>query len=123
MKFSQITIGVWVAGLMVFAACQDEAEEAAQPLPSDECPTDHVLFDAEIQPMLSEYCTVCHSGGFPAGGLDFTVYEAVSENAERILGAINHESGFSPMPASQPQIPECERKQFAAWVAQGKPRN
>lgn len=103
--------------------------QGAEDLECDEdaegCDTENVSFMADIQPVITNNCLGCHSGGAPSGGINLSTHSSVKTVADngRLMGAIRHESGFTPMPQGADQLPQCTIDQFAAWVADGAPNN
>jgi len=103
--------------------------QGAENLECDEdaqgCDTENRSFAAHIQPVITNNCLGCHSGGAPSGGINLSTYAGVKTVADngRLLGAIRREAGFSPMPQGAAQLPQCTIDQFAAWVADGAPNN
>ncbi|MGW8314928.1 MAG: hypothetical protein ACWGNV_04950 [Bacteroidales bacterium] len=90
------------------------------------CDTTMVSFSADIVPILSNHCYGCHSNlNAPifAGGLSFEDYEDVARYSERIVGAINHNDGFEPMPRGAARLDPCPINLIEAWVNAGTPDN
>lgn len=89
------------------------------------CNTENRSFAADIQPVITNNCLGCHSGGAPSGGINLSTYAGVKAVADsgQLLGAIRREAGFSPMPQGAAPLPQCTIDQFAAWVADGAPNN
>jgi hypothetical protein len=89
------------------------------------CDTANVTYSQTVSAILSQNCNGCHGGSFPSGGIDLTFYAGVATVAfdGRLLGAITHSSGFSPMPQSAPMLPDCEILQIAKWVSEGAQDN
>ena len=78
-----IVLCMAMTGLMSIAACGDIAthEVMAPRLPlgaggSGDLSGD-ITFSGEIQPILIEHCSLCHSGSSAAGGLDVTSYDTL----------------------------------------------
>ncbi|MEZ5072149.1 MAG: cytochrome c [Bacteroidales bacterium] len=70
-------------------------------------------------------CFSCHSEtNAPAfgGNLSLETYDDVSARADRILGAVRHEEGFTPMPQGGGTLTECDILTIEAWINQGKPQ-
>jgi hypothetical protein len=47
----------------------------AGPLPAQQAPS----YTRHVKPFFTKYCTECHSGKFPKGGLDLTKYETLKQ--------------------------------------------
>lgn len=93
--------------------------------PTGVCDTVAMSFANDIQPILNTYCTGCHGGSAPLGGINLSNFSGVSVvvNNNRILGAIRRQAGFSPMPQGGNPLPECHIHQIAAWIDQGAQNN
>lgn len=89
------------------------------------CDTVNVSFANTVFPVLQDKCVGCHSGNNPSGGIDLNSYTTVKiqVNNGQLFGAINHESGFSPMPKGGNQLPQCEIDQVKSWIDAGAPNN
>lgn len=89
------------------------------------CDSNNFAFAAGIQPLLNQYCTGCHSGAAPSGGVTLNNYSGVSTvaNNGKLLGVIRHQPGFPPMPQGGNQLSACQIRQVEKWVAAGAPNN
>ncbi len=75
------------------------------------CDSNQFKFAANIQPILQNYCTGCHSGSAPASGIDLTTYSNVKSVATSglLYGVVAHLPGYNPMPkGSLDKLPDCE---------------
>lgn len=89
------------------------------------CDTTQYTFAAHIRPIVQSSCTGCHSGSFPGGGVALVTFDQIQAMAlnGRLLGAIDHQQGYSPMPKSAAQLPFCERTVIRKWVQAGAQNN
>ncbi|MEJ8757159.1 c-type cytochrome domain-containing protein [Pontibacter sp. H259] len=89
------------------------------------CTTTNVTFAGTIKPIFSKYCTGCHSGTAPSGGINLTVYNDAAGVAKsgRLVGAVTHAAGFKPMPQGGSKLPQCDIDKIKAWVTAGAPNN
>ena len=78
------------------------------------CDTNNVTYNGTVLPILKAKCFSCHSGPTPQGNLDFNNYAHVAFVAESgtLLGALNHESGYSPMPKNGAPLDDCSISQI-----------
>lgn len=116
--------GFVISALIVFMfSCTYDSREDVDPITS--CDTISVTYDLTIVPILNRDCIACHSGQFPAGGLDYENYANVQAvgNDGRLVGAINHLPGYAPMPPFSPKLPECDILKIEKWVTQGALNN
>jgi len=91
-----------------------------------QCDTLEVSFSSDVVPILTSNCYGCHSNANApdfANGLNLEDYEDVLANSARIIGAINHDSGFFPMPPGSEKLDNCKIETFEAWVSQGSLNN
>ncbi len=102
-------------------AIQDTLKD---PYTCESCDVSDISYSQDIQPILTDYCTVCHGSNNAQAGIDLSTYEEVKKQAgnPRFYGAIIHDSKYSPMPPGGQLIP-CEIKAIKAWIDQGAPNN
>jgi hypothetical protein len=109
--------------LIIFLAvssCYYDSEEAIFPNINNTCDTTNITYNVTIRTMLNNYCIACHSGG---GTTVLVTYDNVSAKSDRIIGSIEHKSGFLPMPQGGLMLDSCLINQFVKWVAKGKLNN
>jgi hypothetical protein len=90
------------------------------------CDTASVSFSEDIIPILANNCYACHSNlNAPSftNGLALEDYEDVAANALKIVGAVNHQKGFQPMPKGGSKLDPCPISLIEAWVDTGAPDN
>lgn len=111
-----IILGIVVLSIFVLSCKKEKAPEVI-------C-FEEISFAQEIQPLIEMNCTVsgCHDVT-EVGGYNFTTYESVSEHADVILAAINHDSGVAPMPLGEPKLADSLIVKFICWKNSGKPNN
>jgi len=93
---------------------------------TEACDTLDVSFALDVVPVLSNHCYGCHSNANAPDfgkGLSLEDYEDVSAMSARIIGAINHNPGFVPMPKGNEPLDSCQIKTIEAWVNQGSLNN
>jgi hypothetical protein len=111
-----LTLGIAVAG------CYYDVEEDLYP---SDCNLNAVTYQSTIAPIMTAYCLGCHSTAANLGSVRLEGYDAVKTyvNNGRLLGAIKHSPGFSPMPKDSPKIPSCAISQLEQWIAEGALNN
>lgn len=109
--------------LLLTTSCYKDNEEHLYP--GTACDTENVSFSADIWPVVSSNCVGCHSGAAASGGVRMDNYAEWVEaiNGGRVMGAIRHESGFSPMPKGGGKLSNCSVSQIEAWIEDGMPDN
>lgn len=82
-------------------------------------------FISNIVPILQANCTGCHSPSNLGGGIDLTNYSGVNAVATNgsLMGAINHNTGFSAMPKNGSKLNECNIYKIQKWITNGAQNN
>ena len=121
------TLKLLMAGFALVALLQscyyDNIEELYPEAPS--CDTTNVTYSQNVWPVISDNCAACHNEASPSGNISLDSYDnivAVAQNG-RLLGAIKHENGWSPMPKGGGQLPACDIQKIETWVNAGTPDN
>lgn len=104
-------------------SCYYDVEEELYPITN--CDTASVSYSQDILPILTSRCFECHGNGHIEGGVSLDPYDNLKiwVNAGRVVGAINHEAGFFPMPKDNPMLPDCDIMLIESWVNEGAPNN
>lgn len=112
--------------LLAFSCTKEEIEEM-KPDPMDDqmddvCETAGVSYSNDIQTILSG-CTSssCHGSGSFNGSMANYEDAKTFAGAGRILGALNHQPGFSAMPKNGGKLDDCKISFVAAWIEAGFP--
>lgn len=92
----------------------------------DKCVTEAMSFKTDILPILTDAgCTgsACHNG--TAEPDDYRTYAGfkVQVDANRVLGSIKQEAGFSKMPKGGSKLSDCNISKIEAWITQGAKDN
>jgi hypothetical protein len=89
------------------------------------CDTAIVTFNLTIKPLLTSFCSGCHSGNTPSGGLNFTTHlgSQIPALDGRLLGAVTHAVGFTPMPQGGGKLTDCNISKISKWIDEGAPNN
>ena len=89
------------------------------------CNTGNLTYTASILPILQSNCYSCHSQASNFSNVILEGYVNLKKLVDngRLLGAIRHTSGFSPMPQNQPQLPVCTIEKIEQWITDGAPDN
>ncbi|MES2701461.1 MAG: hypothetical protein V4649_02425 [Bacteroidota bacterium] len=124
---------ILAAAALIFAGCYNDKYDKLYPTTTgsaDPCDTANatVSYAATISGIMSAKCatTGCHDAGTNGGGYTLSTYTGVRNAAivtNRLLGAIQHVTGYSQMPQGQAKLPACEIAQITKWVNQGAPNN
>jgi hypothetical protein len=89
------------------------------------CDTTNVTYAVNVKNIISDNCLVCHSTAANQGGISLETYSQVKALADngKLVGAITHAPGFSPMPQNAGMLPECSINQIKAWISKGSLNN
>ena len=90
------------------------------------CDTTQVNYHETIATIIMQNCFECHSlANAQVSGIPLEGYANLKAmvNAERLIGAIRHQVGFSPMPKDKPSLSECDMLKIEKWVLDGAPDN
>lgn len=114
------------AGLL-FSACASENGEDQTPdeVPTPTCNTADVTYALTVAPLLQKSCTSCHNSNFASGGVNLSTYATTRTVAlnGRLIGSVNHEAGYSPMPKGGTKLADCDITQLRKWVTDGAANN
>lgn len=93
--------------------------------PSTSCDTAIVTYSGSVNPVLTAYCTTCHSGANAPLGINLDNYTSVKAQANngRLLGVITHSAGFIPMPKNGNKLSDCNIAKIRKWIIAGAPNN
>lgn len=123
MKYFLFTTSLF---LIFFGSCYYDNEEDLYPELQQNCDTTNVSFENTIKPMLAANCFACHSNANAANfgsNLAIEDYQDVVNLQQPVIGAIKHESPYSPMPKNGSKLSNCLIRQFEIWIENGFPQN
>lgn len=109
--------------LLLATGCYYDNEEDLYPQTA--CDTANITFSATVYPIFQSSCSQCHNNVSPSASIDLSSYDGIvaAVNTGRLLGAINQESGFSPMPKNSDKLSACFISQISIWINNGMPNN
>jgi mono/diheme cytochrome c family protein len=119
-----LLLGLTAAILIGLApGCKYDSEEDLYPNTS--CDTTAVSYSSTILPILQNQCLGCHSANANSGSVNLEGYDQVKIYVDngKLLGSIQHGSGYSPMPKDQPQLEPCTINRVASWINAGALNN
>lgn len=118
MNYKYVIMIMLCAGLSACttAVIEEEAPDMLPPL------QETVRYNPEVETIMLNYCTTCHSGPAASAGVNLTSYQDVRfyTQSGNLLNRINNTA--SPMPPSG-LIPAIERQRIAKWAEDGFPQN
>ena len=82
-------------------------------------------YAARIQPIMDKWCVGCHSTANPGGSYDLSNHAGIVKaiQANRLLGSIKQQSGYSAMPQGTSPISDCDIIAINKWINAGYPQN
>ena len=110
-------------GTVMISACYYDSVERL--IPVHRLCTTNMSFQTDIEPILERNCYVCHRSEVNSGNVTLDVYSElmVRVNDGSLLGAINHNQGFTAMPQNAPKLASCEIAKIEQWIADGAQNN
>jgi len=114
-----LSVFAFLIPFIILISCKKDNEEDL--FQKNDCDTLGVSYQQFVAPLMSGSCNSCHS----AGNINTSNYNSLKIIAldGRLMGSVNHEQGFLPMPQGQPKLQECTRLKLGAWVNAGAPEN
>ncbi len=131
MKAYKKYLGVRIALVLIILAfaihsCYYDSEEYLYPAGSGtSCDSTNVTYNLFVAPTLATHCNGCHNASSPQGGVVLNNYTSLRTYVlnGRFWGAINHNSGFSPMPKNGDKLSACNRLKIKKWIDAGALQN
>jgi cytochrome c5 len=110
--------------VLMVASCYYDSEEALFGKPGTGCNTETANFSTEIKPILQSTCMSCHSNSAASSsgdGIRLQDYADVKKYVlnGKLMGAIQHLSGFSAMPKGGGKISDCNILILNSWITKG----
>lgn len=128
MRHSLCILTVIAFILTMASSCKKDSEEALSPKPDpaqQQCDTTNITYSATVSPILSGRCYSCHSTAQATGGVILDTYAGVKQQVDngRLLGAITHAPGYTPMPQGGPKLSNCDITKISKWANAGALNN
>ena len=86
---------------------------------ASDCDSSTVRYSVEVTEILTNYgCLTCHSD---LAALDLNGYADLKVYVDNgvLLGSLNHDVGFRPMPDNGPKISVCDLNRIKKWIREG----
>lgn len=99
--------------------CTFNSEEE---LYGSQCDTTNVTYSV-VQPIFQANCVSCHNAEYNNRGIILDTYEDAVAAAQtgRLIKAVNHLPGATPMPYGGNKLPVCEVRKITIWIEMGTP--
>src|SRR5690242_6971998 len=116
-------IKILLISVVIVSGCYYDSAENLYP--STGCITTNMSLQTDIIPILQTNCYICHSAAIHNGDIILEGYSELIKqvNNGKLLGAINHETGFGAMPQNAPKLGTCEISKIEHWVTEGSKNN
>lgn len=119
-----IIILLSAASVLAMKSCYYDVAEELYPCTASAT----VTYSTTIEPVISANCYACHATAVAAVSGDNIVLEGYASLKKkvddgRLLCAIKHEGGCSPMPKGQAKLGSCTIADIEKWVEEGAPDN
>ena len=116
----------WLLIFLITSSCYNDKFEALHPLDGyvDTCDTTiAATYSASIAYIVSTNCVSCHNSSTANGSVSLADYNSLVAiaNDGRLLGTIEHNSGYNQMPPTG-SIKDCDLAKIKLWVTQGMPQ-
>jgi cytochrome c5 len=118
-------------GLLAFSfflvSCEYNNEEELYGDKQD-CDTSNVAYSQTVKPILTASCYSCHSvsnANTFGSGINLETYSElmIQINNGKLVGAISHSPGFTPMPQVGAKLDDCSIEKIKAWINEGAADN
>jgi hypothetical protein len=109
--------------MVLFTSCYYDVEEDLYEIP--ECAVENMSYQNDILPIIQNNCYICHDAKNNFGNVTLEGYDGLKNYATngKLIGVINHASGFPSMPQNANKLLECEIEKIESWVTDGAPNN
>ncbi|HPI54395.1 MAG TPA: hypothetical protein PLU10_06850 [Chitinophagaceae bacterium] len=118
MKLSHFLLPVIFAIIALSTSCEYTSKDKLL-ANSGVCDTSNVKYSTTISTMMTNYCTNCHGGSSPSGGINLEGYSNMSIYAESSLNAMKNGS----MPQGSSKLDDCTINKLDRWILNGSQNN
>lgn len=89
------------------------------------CTTENQSYVHDVVPIIQNNCYVCHAQGVNLGNVTLEGYNSLKVYVDngKLVGVINHSSGFPQMPQGASKLSDCNISKIEAWIDQGALNN
>jgi len=120
-KYGFLVVLLLSSSLIMFSCGDDDDDDEP-----GTCTTEGLTYGNYAEDFLINNCSTlggCHVEANKDGIGSFETYEDAKELVDRgrIIGAINHQDGFSNMPKGEEKLDDCSIDKLTAWVNDGAP--
>lgn len=124
---ARILAGAAMSLLAFATACSYSKGAEPSPLPTPCTDSQAITYSGVISPIFDANCRSCHGSSVYkqlGGNNDYGTYQSIkNQSASLILGCIQHEAGYNPMPKGGAKIAACDIAKIKTWIEAGQPNN
>src|SRR5687767_2359941 len=108
---------------LALTGCYYDVEENLYP--ATDCVTTNLSFQTNIEPIFQRNCYSCHSAAANTANVTLQGHTELMKHVTsgRLLGAIKHQPGFTPMPQGAQKMQDCDIAKIEQWITDGAPNN
>jgi hypothetical protein len=109
---------------MVLSGCYYDNKEDLYPAVIA-CDSSAVTYSGKVLSLVQEKCYTCHGNGNTLGNVNLDGYSNLKVYADngKLVGAIEHQNGFSPMPQGGGKLGDCDIAVIKRWISDGTQNN
>ncbi|MBK8670408.1 MAG: hypothetical protein IPN89_13545 [Saprospiraceae bacterium] len=117
--FNRISSVLFCCAFLIVSCSKDETT-------TNDCTGVTPTYTNDIAAIYNASCATagCHSGAFPADGLDLSSYakaKSASLNNSKVLSSMKHASGVKAMPQGAAKLSDDKIKKVECWIKNGAP--
>jgi hypothetical protein len=111
----------------MISSCYYDSEEYLYPRTSVQCDTTSITYAQSVVPIIRNHCLSCHSNSTSSmgGNIKLEDYADIKLRADdhRLLGSVDHQNGYSPMPKGASKLDNCNISTIRIWINAGALNN
>jgi hypothetical protein len=113
----KIIISSIVMAVIFTTACAKKTAVAAS-----DCTGVTPTYTTDIKPIIDANCLSCHNSGNKSGGYDLSNYNNCKSAKDKIVGSVQHASGFAAMPDGSAKLSDATIKIINCWSQNNAPQ-
>lgn len=112
------TILSWIQQGALNNSCSESAN-------SNNCDLTNITFSKNISKIIETNCLGCHDSNSGQNSTLLNSYNniLIQVNNKKLLGSIQHDTGFIPMPSAQTKLDPCSIEKIKTWISEGAKNN
>ena len=117
-------LAILVSLTLLITGCYYDNKEDLYPS-AVSCDTGSVTYSGKVLSIIQSNCYACHGSGNTLGNVNLDGYanlKLVADNG-KLIGVIEHQAGFSPMPQGGTRLSDCNIAVIKKWISDGTMNN